>query len=148
MARTVDIHVVGHELPVVFVGREHVGGHALAAETRGHGADNVVGLEAVYLQDGYAVGFENALDDRHGELDVFRCLLALGLILGECLMAERPAVVEGHTDVGGTLLGEHLVERVHESQHSRGVESFGVDAGTAQQRIVGAVDEGVGVQEK
>jgi len=28
------------------------------------------------------------------------------------------------------------------------VEKFGVDAGTAQQRIVGAVDEGVGVQEK
>ena len=40
------------------------------------------------------------------------------LVRRECLVAECLAVVERHTDVRGLLLGEYLVERVHEAHNS------------------------------
>ena len=114
--RTVDAHAVGDELTVVLVGCHHVGLYAQLVSLTRQGADDVVGLVALHLEHRNAVGRQDVLDDGHGEADGFGRLLALSLVEGVGLVAEGRAVgVEGHADVGGMLLRQHLVQRVHEA---------------------------------
>ena len=63
-------------------------------------------------------------------------------------MPERLSVVEGHTQVGGLLLVENLLQRVAEPQDGRGVDALGVDGGPADEGIVGTEDDGVCVKEE
>ena len=113
-----DEDIVAHQLTVVFVGREHIGLHTGFASLRGKRADYVVRLEAVRLEHGDVHRRDDVLDDRYGGAYVLRCGFALRLVRRECLVAECLAVVERHTDVRGLLLGEYLVERVHEAHNS------------------------------
>ena len=145
VARTEDEHVVVYELAVVFVGREHVGLHTLGARFGGECAYDVVGLEAVGLHGRYVHGGYDVLYYRNRSPYVFRCLLALGLVLRESLVAECLAVVEGHGHVGGLFLGEYLVERIYEAHDGRRIESFGVDARVSDKRVIGAVYQRVGI---
>ena len=46
----------------------------------GQCADDVIGLEAFDLNDGDAVGLEDALDVGHGNEDALRGLFAVGLV--------------------------------------------------------------------
>ena len=113
-----DEDIVAHQLTVVFVGREHIGLHTGFASLRGKRADYVVCLEAVRLEHGDVHCRDDVLDDRYGGAYILRCGFALRLVRRECLVAECLAVVERHTDVRGLLLGEYLVERVHEAHNS------------------------------
>ena len=112
-----DVDVFSHQLPIVLVGREHIGFHALRPHPLGHGAYHVVGLIAVHLQNRDAIGGKYILDDGHGALDVFWSLFSLCLIFRERLIAEGQSVVESHAYVGGFFLGQHLVERIAETHY-------------------------------
>ena len=61
-------------------------------------------------------------------------------------MAESLAVVEGYADIVGLFLDHHLVEGVAKAHDSRRIQPFAVDARRANQRIIGAVDDRVGIQ--
>ena len=65
------------------------------------------------------------------------------------LVAEGgPGRVEGHADVCGVFLLEHLFEGVDEAQDGRSVLPLGVDSRVLDERIVGAVDERVCVEQE
>ena len=73
----------------------------------------------------------------------------LGLVLFVGLVAEGGAGrVEGHADVGGILLLEHLFEGVDKAQDGRSVLPLRVDSRVLDERIVGAVDERVCVEQE
>ena len=141
--------VLAHQLAVVLVGRHHVGGDALPSGFGGQCAYHVVGLVARHLEDGDAVGTDDVLYNRYGEADGFGRLLALGLVLFVGLVAEGgPGRVEGHADVGGVLLFEHFFEGIDEAQDGRSVLPLRVDSRVLDERIVGAVDERVCVEQE
>ena len=148
--RPVHEHAVGDQLAVVLVGRHHICGEALLGGDDGEGADDVVGLVVLHLDHADAVGADDAFDVWDGEGDVLGLLVALCLVLGVGLVAEGFAVgrVEADGHVGGILLAEDLLERVAEAENGRGVAAVGGDPRRAYQRVVGAVNQRVCVQQK
>ena len=91
---------------------------------------------------------ENVLDDRHRTAYVLGSLVALRLVLWECLVAESLAMVESHTEVVGTFFRYHLVKSVDKAHHRTRVHTLGIDSRRSDKGIVGAIDEGVGVEKK
>ena len=148
MTRTEDEDVVAYQLTVVLVRCEHISLDAGGSSLGGKRADYVVRLEAVCLQHGNVHGSNDILDDGYGGADVLRRLLALRLIGRESLVAERLAMVERHADMRGMLLGENLVESVHEAHDGRGVHTLGVDSRVLYERIISAIDERVSVEKE
>jgi hypothetical protein len=53
--------------------------------------------------------------------------------------------VEGHADVGGLLLGKHLVECIQEAHDGTGIQPLGVDSGVLDERIITAINERISV---
>src|SRR3546814_8897968 len=73
------------------------------------GRDDVVGLVALLLQERDPQRVEHLLDQRQLAAELGRCLVALGLVVGVLLQPEGLARhVEGHPDVGGLLVTEHV----------------------------------------
>ena len=141
-------HVFPDKLSVVLVGREHVSLHAGFPGLRGERANHVVGLKALGNEDGYVHSSQNVLYDRHREFYVLWCLLPLGLVRRESLVAERLSLVESHTEVIGAFLVEYFFQRIAESQHRRRVEPLGVDGGTFQKSVIRTEYYGVCVKQK
>ena len=136
-----------HQLTVVLVGRHHVRLDALRLGLCCQRADDIVGLVARHLQYGNPVRLQQLLDDGHAEADSLRRLLALRFIGWVGLVAEGAAVgVEGHADVRGLLLRQHLVQRVDEAVDGRDILALAVDARVLDKTIVAPIDEGVGVE--
>ena len=147
VTRAEDVNAVCHQLCIVLIRREHENVHSIGGAMMSHGTDDIVGLIAVNLEHGDAIGREDILDDRHGEAYVLGCLFALRLVGGEHLVAERLAVVKGHGDVRGVHLLQYLVEGVAEAHHGTRVEALAVDARGADEGVITAVDDGVGIKE-
>ena len=98
------------------------------------------------MQDRDAVSLEQILDDRHGLADIFRCLFTLSLIRREGLAAEGGSMrIEGHTDMGGLLFGEHLVEGIQEAHNGTRIQTFRVDSWIFDERIIAAINERIRV---
>ena len=109
---------VGDQLAEVLVGGHHVGGESVGAGLGGHGADDVVGLEAGNLEDGDAVGADDILDDGDGEFDVLGGSLALTLVGLVGLVAEGGALrIEADRYVGGFLLAQEFLEGAHKAEN-------------------------------
>ena len=140
-----DIDVVGHELSVVLVGCEHIGFHALAAGLCGKGANYIVGLESIDLQDGDVLGLEDVFDDGNAGLRILRRFLPLCLISREDFVSEGFTMIESYSDVRGLFLGYHLVERVQESHDCRCVLAFGVDARVFDESVIRSIYQCVGI---
>ena len=137
------------ELAEVLVGGHHVGDDAFLFSHTGESADHVVGLIALDLDYGDAVGAYNFLDDRHGTSDIFGSGGAFGFIILEGFVAEcRTGGVEADCEVGGILLAEHLFEGVDEAEYSGGVEAGACDAGCADEGIVGTEYQRIGIEKK
>ena len=146
---TIHIDVGSDELPIVFVGGEHVGLYASQTSLCGQRTNHVVGLKAVGLKHRYAEGVEYVLYYWYRSLYVFRASLALCLIFGVGRVAESgSAGVESHADMRWFLLFQHLVERVDKAHYGRCVLSFRVDSRVFDERIVGAVYQCVCVQKE
>ena len=138
--------VVADQLTVVLVGRQHEGLHARFAGFRGERSDDVVGLEAVYLEDGDVHRLENIFYNRYARANVLRSLLALCLIGREGFRAEGRSVrIEGHGQVAWLLLLHHLVQRVAETEDGRCVEPFRVDTRVLDEGIIGTINQCVGI---
>lgn len=61
-------------------------------------------------------------------------------------MTEGLALVEGHAYIGRMLLVEDLFKRIAETENGRCIESFRIYRGAVYERIIGAEDDGVGIQ--
>ena len=146
--RAVHKHAVGHQLAVVFVGGHHIGGEAPVECAARQRADYVVGLVALDLDHGYAVGREYGLDIGERQCYVFGLLVAPGLVFGVLLVAESVAVrrVEAYGYIAGVLFLEEVFEGVHEAEYGRGVEARRCRARRAEQGIVCPVNQGIGIE--
>ncbi len=138
-----------YELTVILVGGHHVGVITLGGRARGQSAYHVVSFIAGHLDDRDAVALEYALYIRYGQSDVLGLLVALGFIGLKLLVAECAPVgrVETYCYVRGILLAQQIVKSVAEAKYGRRVESRGrCKPRRVNQRVVGAVYKGVGVQ--
>ena len=86
------------------------------------GGDDVVGLVAVLAQVLDLEGVEDLVDERQLAGELVGGLVALGLVLGVLLEAERlPRLVEGDADVGRLLVAQHVDEHRGEPEDRVGV---------------------------
>ena len=148
-AWVINLHLVGHELPKVFVGRHHVSLKAMFLSHVGKGAYHVVGLITGHLNHGDVVGLDDALDVRYCTFDVLGGLVAVGFIVFVGLMPEGPAWgVEAHSNVGGLLFLENILKGVDKPKDCRRVESARREPRVAHQRIVSPEYERISVKKK
>ena len=169
--RIEDGDFVADELQHVLVAGDDEDGVRGGGGFAGEGADDIVGLVAFELEDGNAIGFEGAADV--GDLldEVGRHFGAVGLVALVLLFFERLGLeVEladggdglgllvadgGGADIedGGEVLGGKVVaefaEHVDEDEDGSGGESgFGGHRPLARHGVIGAEDEGHGVNEE
>ena len=148
-AEAVHLDARGDELGEIFVGGDH--NHLVETGILGgmrERADDIVGLEALAGEDGYAESLDHLSHPRERELDVLGHRVAVGLIFGIELMAEGGLLeVEGDADMRGLQMAEQVVEGGGKTQYGRRVEALGVDAGFAVEGVVGAIDDGHTVDE-
>ena len=143
---TIDENIVANQLSVVLIGCEHIGFYTDGTCFSCYGSDDVISLEAIHLQDGNAICFQQIFDDGNGFADILWRFFALGFIGRKGFAAERGAMrVEGHTDVGWLLFGEHLVEGVQKAHYGTCVQAFRVDSGIFDERIIAAINERISV---
>ena len=148
VTRPVHPHPRRHQLCVVLVGRHHVNLQSRLAALGCQRANHVVGLEARCFEDGDAEGAYEVLDHRDCPADVLGCGFALRFVFGVSLMAEGAARrVEGNAQVVRVVCAQHLLQRIDKAEYSRGVLAFRVDARTAYERVVGAVNQCVGIEQ-
>ena len=146
MTGAVDACMVCYKLSVVFVGCQHIRLHADGISLFCQSSDDIIGLVAIYLQDGDAIGLEQFLDDRHCLSDVLRCLLSLGFISRESLAAEGRSVgIEGYADVGRLLFGEYFVQGIEEPHDGTRIQPLRVDTWVLNKCIIAAINERISV---
>ena len=149
MSGSVHEDVSAHQLAVILVGSHHVGGYSLSSGFGGQGSYDIVGLKSRHLEQRDAVGLYDVFYDGHGQAYGFRRLLALGFVLYVGFVTESGAGgVERHADMCGIFFLQHFLQRVDKSQYGRCVESFGIDARIPDERIVGPVDKGIGIEQE
>ena len=121
---TVHQYVVGHELAVVLVRSHHVGGETFLGGVCGEGSYYIVGLVALHLHHGYAVGCQYSFYIRNCQGYVLGLFVASSLVLGVFLVSEGLAAgrVEAHGYIAGIFLAEHLLQSVDKTEHRRSVE--------------------------
>ena len=56
--------------------------------------------------------------------------------------------VEGHRYVAGVLIVEHIPEVAGKTTDGRDVQAFGIDQGSGDKGIMGAIDQGMTVEQK
>ena len=145
--RTIHPDALRDELPIVLVGRHHVGLDAPLVSLLSQRADDVVGLVALHFEHRNAVGGQYLLDDGYGEADGLGRFLSLCLVFGEGLVAERRAVgVEGNAQMCGLTLRHHIIQRVDEAQNGRRVLSLRVDARILDKGVISAINQCVSIQ--
>ena len=115
MTRTIHEHVVGNELGIVLIGRNHICLHSLKVCLVSYCSYDVVSLKAVNLNNWNMESVENILDDRYRHFNVFRSFLTLCLIGRKSLMTEGLAVVEGYGKMCWFLFRKNLVKSVTEA---------------------------------
>lgn len=139
----------GDELGEVFVRGDHVGLEAVWLGAFDEGADEVVCLEAVDLEDGDGEGAAEGFYVGDGGGEFFGHFVALGFVGGVFDVARGGrGGVEGDAEVGGFFFFEDGEEGVDEAVEGGGVDAFGVADGVVNEGEVGAVDQGHAVEEE
>ncbi len=104
-----DARVVVHQLQQVAVAGDDVY-RDLVAHLPGDGAQHVVGLEALALQNGDVQGADDLLDARDLHVEFVGHLLARALVLTEQVIAKRRAQVEADGQVVRRVVTQDEVE--------------------------------------
>ena len=103
--RAVHTDVLGDELPVVLVGRDHQYLVTRTSRQIAQRTDDVVRLEVGDFDSGDAVGGQKLTDERYGDADTFGRLFALRLVSGVLAVAEGATCgVKDDGDLLGILL--------------------------------------------
>ena len=147
--RAVHADVLGDELPVVLVGCDHQ--HLVTCTSRqiAQRTDDVVRLEVGDFDSGDAVGGQKLTDERYGDADPFGRLFALRLVSGVLAVAEGATCgVKDDGDLLGILLREEVLQHEDEAEDSAGIAPLAVEAWGFDEGVVGAVDQGVRIEEE
>ena len=113
------------ELGEVLVGSDHVGLEAVGLGSFRQSADEVIGLEAVFFENGDLKGAAEAFDVRDGGGEFLGHVLALGFVFWEFLVAGGwGRGVEGDADMGRLLVFENGQEGVGETVERGGIDPF------------------------
>ena len=135
------------DLEEVLVRRDDDRLEALAGRPRGQRGQGVVGLVLRELGRGDAQGPEDVLEDRDLDGEVVRHGLAVGLVGLVLLVADgRSLDVEDDAQVVGLFRVDELAQGADEAEDGAGREAGRV--GQAPDGVVGAVEEGVPVDEE
>ena len=111
-------------------------------------AHHVVGFISGHLDEGDAIGFDNALNLRHRPTDVFGGGFALRLVGRKHFVPEsRSGGVEAHGYQVGLKGAQQVFKGVDKTEHCRCVLPLGIDARGANQTVVSPKNEGVSVKE-
>ena len=98
MSWSIDKNILFHQLTIVFIGCKHISFHVQVACLGGKGAYNIIGFVSLYLENRDIHGLKNLLYDGNRQLNVFRSLFSLSLIVGKCLVTKGgTARVERHS---------------------------------------------------
>ncbi|MCY1172784.1 hypothetical protein D9M73_129280 [compost metagenome] len=120
------------------------GDHHRAAARRalpGQGADHVVGFHALHAQERQAEGTHAGVQRFHLHPQLIRHRRAIGLVLGEHLVAEGAALgVEDHREGAVRVLLAQALEHVQHALDGAGGQPLG--RGQRRQRVKGAVQVG------
>ena len=88
-------------------------------------------------------------DERYGDADPFGRLFALRLVSGVLAVAEGATCgVEDDGDLLGILLREEVLQHKDEAEDSAGIAPLAVEAWGFDEGVVGAVDQGVRIEEE
>ena len=147
--RAVHTDVLGDELPVVLVGCDHQYLVTRACCQIAQRTDDVVRLEVGDFDSGDAVGGEELTDEGDGDADPFGRLFALRLVSGVLAVAEGATCgVKDDGDLLGILLREEVLQHEDEAEDSTGIAPLAVEAWGFDEGVVGAVDQGVRIEEE
>ena len=142
-------HMGRHQLSVVLVWSHHIRIDSSDLSLRRQRSYDIVCLVAFHLQHGNAVCRKDFLDDRHPETNGLGGLIALRLIEGIALMAERTAVrIEGDSYMRGLFLCQHIFQRVEETEDGRDILPTAVDPRVLDETVVRTIDECIGIEQK
>ena len=147
--RAVHADVLGDELPVVLVRCDHQ--HLVTRTSRqiAQRTDDVVRLEVGDFDSGDAVGGQKLTDEGDGDADPFGRLFALRLVSGVLAVAEGATCgVEDDGDLLGILLREEILQHEDEAEDCAGIAPLAVEAWGFDEGVVGAVDQGVRIEEE
>ena len=138
------LHMGVDELQAVPVPGDHHAVPVLLAAPLAHGADDVVCLPALALQDGNVHGPEDLLQKGHLLGQLLGHPMAGGLIAVVPQVAEGGALeVKGHADPIGALLLLHALQDVQEAKNGVGVQPL--PGGQGPDAVKRPVDHAVAV---
>ncbi len=138
--------VIVNQLEGVGVAGDDQRFQALFFRLLGQGAQHVVRFVAFRLDDGDAQGADDLLDAGHLGAHFVGHLDAVSFVLLVLLVAESLAHVEGHGDVVGLLVAQHVEQHGGEAEHCVGQLALG-GSQTLRQGIVTTVGQSVTINE-
>ena len=142
-------NVLGNELAVVLVGRDHIHVHPFPGAAEGHRADDVVGLEPLDHQHGNVHRLHQFRERFQRVDDELRGRRARALVGRVQLVPERSARrVERYCEVRGLLPLHHFQQVFGEPEEDGHVRSLRVDHRPPQKGVVHLEDERMPVNEK
>ena len=115
MTRFIHENVSFYQLPIVLIGRKHVGFHAFLTGFCSQCANDIISFKPLFLQDRNVKCVQDFLNDGHTLSDSFGRFFTLCLVGWVGFMAESLAQIECHAKVSGLLFGDNLVQGVDKS---------------------------------
>ena len=136
------LDVVRNQLSIILVGGNHVDLVACFFCLFGKGADDIIRLKSIGLQNRNVQAFDDFLDIGDRSQQVFRSLLPVCFVFGIiCMSFSWGGSIETYCQVGGLLLIEQVNQCVGETKLCVGVFSFAGDARASDQCIIGTKDQ-------
>ena len=112
-------------------------------------ADDIVGLEILDLENGYAHRLQETLHIGYRELDILGCGRTVGLVLLEESATETTTRrVEGYTQKVGLLAAQNVAQELREAEDNRGVETIAVAHRATHKGVVVFENQCISIDEK
>ena len=141
--------MIGYQLAVVLVGRDHVNVETFAGGTLSHGADYIVGLEPREHEHRNAERLNYLRERLKSVDDELRGGRTSALVFGIELISERASRrIETHRQMAGLFALDEFQKVLREPEQYARVRPFGIYHRPAQEGIVHLEYQGVTVYEK
>ena len=145
----IDLDVVGHQLSVVLVGRDHKDLEALRRSLVRERSDHVIGLITNHFKYGDTHRLAQQFDVGHSSVDILWRSRAIGLVGWENLATEAAALrVESHTEAVGLLAAQNVAQELDEPEHGRGVQPLAVAHRARHKCVVVSENQRISVNQK
>ena len=146
MTRTIDEYIVAHQLSIILIRCEHICLDTLLTCFCGQGTNHIVSFKTFHFENRNVPSLQDILNDWNALLDILWCRFALGLVSRVGLTTERRSMrIEGHTKMGGLLLGEHFLKGIQKAHNGTCIKSFRVNTWVLDKGVIRTVNERVGV---